>query len=108
MAAESWSRTAARRGSHGAPSRRVRRSGRRGRSLATQDSGLVRLWALPEEGLPTARVPLDGGNSFAALSPDGALAIPTGMTFVNSRWLRSTRAHHVATGQPAGPALRTS
>ena len=56
-----------------------------GRSLATQDGDLVRLWALPEEGVPTARVPLDGRHSFAALSPDGAFAIPTGMSFPRER-----------------------
>jgi len=77
-----------------------------GRSLATQDGDLVRLWALPEEGVPMVRVPLDGSRSFAALSPDGALAIPTGLTFSNNRALRSTRAYRVATGQPAGPPLR--
>ena len=31
-----------------------------GRSLATQDGDLVRLWALPEEGVPMAPLPLDG------------------------------------------------
>ena len=77
-----------------------------GRSLATQDGDLVRLWALPEEGLPMVRVPLDGKNSFAALSPDGALTIPTGMSFLRERALRSTRASRVATGRPAGPPLR--
>src|SRR5262249_7161764 len=51
-------------------------------------------------------LPLDGGDSFAALSPDGALAIPTGMTYEPYRGLRSTRAFHVATGRPAGPTLR--
>ena len=56
--------------------------------------------------MPTAHVPLDGKGSFAALSPDGALAIPTGMSFYGESMLRSTRASHVATGQPAGPALR--
>ncbi|HWE38915.1 MAG TPA: protein kinase [Isosphaeraceae bacterium] len=77
-----------------------------GRSLATQDSELVRLWALPEEGLPTARLPLDGRGSFAALSPDGTLAIPSGLTFEPEHTLRSTRAYHVATGRPAGPPIR--
>jgi eukaryotic-like serine/threonine-protein kinase len=76
-----------------------------GRALATQDSGLVRLWALPEEGVPTARVPLDGKSSLAALSPDGALVIPAGMNFQGESTLRSTRPHYVATGQPAGPPL---
>jgi WD40 repeat protein len=77
-----------------------------GRALATQDGDLVRLWALPEEGVPMARVPLDGRDSFAAVSPDGTLAISTGLTFLPNRGLRSTRAFHVATGQPAGPPLR--
>jgi len=77
-----------------------------GRSLATQDGDVVRLWALPDEGVPMVRVPLDGSRSFAALSPDGALAIPTGMSYSWNRALRSTRASHVATGQPAGPPLR--
>ncbi|MFI5456506.1 MAG: PQQ-binding-like beta-propeller repeat protein [Isosphaerales bacterium] len=75
-----------------------------GRSLATQDGHLVRLWALPEEGVPMVRLPLDGSRSFAALSSDGALAIPTGMSY--SPALRSTRSHRVATGRPAGPPLR--
>jgi WD40 repeat protein/tetratricopeptide (TPR) repeat protein len=78
----------------------------RGRALATREGELVRLWALPEEGVPMARLPLDGTHSFAALSPDGALTIPTGITCVSGRGLRSTRAYHVATGQPAGPPLR--
>jgi eukaryotic-like serine/threonine-protein kinase len=77
-----------------------------GRSLATQDGDLVRHWSLPEEGLPIVRVPLDGRGTFAALSPDGALTIATGMSFEGSRRLRSTRAVHVATGRPGGPPLR--
>ncbi len=77
-----------------------------GRSLATQDGGLVRLWALPEEGVPMVRLPLDGSGSCAALSPDGALAIPTGISFSRGGTLRCTRAFHVATGRTAGPALR--
>ena len=76
-----------------------------GRSLATQDGDLVRLWALPEEGVPMTRVLLDGKNSFAALSPDGALTIPTGRSFPPHP-LRSTRAYRVATGRPAGSPLR--
>ena len=76
-----------------------------GRSLATQDGDLVRLWALPEDGLPMVLVPLDGGKSFAAISPNGAVVIPTGMSY-SPRALRSTRASRVATGGPAGPELR--
>jgi WD40 repeat protein len=76
-----------------------------GRSLVTQDGDLVRLWALPEEGVPIVRAPLDGNRSFVALSPDGTLAIPTGMTFATPA-LHSTRAYRVTTGQPAGPILR--
>ena len=76
-----------------------------GRSLATQDGDLVRLWALPEEGLPMVLLPLDGGKSFAAVSPNGAVAIPTGMSYAE-RSLRSTRASRVATGVSAGPELR--
>ena len=79
-----------------------------GRSLATQDFGLVRLWALPEEGLPTARVPLGKGSSLAGLSPDGSLAIPKGVSFEGERGLQSTRAYHVATARPAGPPLGAS
>jgi len=75
-----------------------------GRSLATEDGDLVRLWALPAEGVPMVRVPLDGSRSFAALSADGALAIPRGMSYVPA--IRSTRAYRVATGRPAGPPLR--
>jgi WD40 repeat protein len=78
----------------------------RGRSLATQDSGLVRLWSLPEEGVSMAHSRLDGNSSFAALSPDGALTIPTGMTLDGDRNLGSTRAVRVASGEPAGPPLR--
>jgi WD40 repeat protein len=77
-----------------------------GRSLATQDFELVRAWALPREGVPILRVPLDGGNSFAALSPDGALVIPAGLSLSGTRSLRSTRAWRVATAEPAGPPLR--
>ena len=77
-----------------------------GQMLATQDGDLVRLWALPKAGVPTARVPLEGNNSFAALSPDGALTIPSGMGFSNNRPLQSTRVSRVATGQPVGPPLR--
>ncbi len=78
-----------------------------GRSLATQDGDLVRLWELPQEGLPIARVHIDSNHSFVALSPDGALAVPTGMSFP-TRSLTSTRACSVATGEAAGPALRTA
>jgi WD40 repeat protein len=74
-----------------------------GRSLATQDGDLVRFWAFPEEGVPMTRVPLGGRHSFAALSPDGALMIPSGMTYSES--LRHTRASRIATGRPAGPPL---
>jgi WD40 repeat protein len=79
-----------------------------GRSLVTQDGDLVRLWALPMEGLPMSLVPLDGKSSFAALSPDGTLTIPTGMSLHRESTLRSTRAYHVATGRPAGPPLRAN
>src|SRR5262249_53414017 len=75
-----------------------------GRSLATQDGDLVRIWALPREHVPIVRVPLDRQNAFAALSPDGALMIPTGLSY--SRLLGSTRAYRIATGKPAGPSLR--
>jgi WD40 repeat protein len=78
-----------------------------GRSLATQDGDLVRVWALPQEGVPIVRLPLAGKGSFAALSPDGALAIATGMSFAPQRTLRSTRAYRVATGEPAGPPIRS-
>ena len=40
-----------------------------GRSLATQDGDLVRLWALPEEGVPMARVPLDGSELVRRAQP---------------------------------------
>jgi WD40 repeat protein len=76
-----------------------------GRSLVTQDGELVRLWALPQEAVPIVRLPLDRGNSFAVLSTDGALAIPTGMSF-GPRVLRGMRAYRVATGEAAGPPLR--
>jgi WD40 repeat protein len=75
-----------------------------GRSVVTQDGELIRRWALPQEGVPVRAVPLDPHFSFAALSPDGALVLPTGMSFDPE--LRSTRAHRVATGEPAGPPLR--
>jgi WD40 repeat protein len=77
-----------------------------GRSLITRDFELIRLWTLPQEGVPMVRVPLDRENSFATLSPDGALVIPIGMSFPN-RKLRSTRAYRVATGESAGPFLRS-
>jgi WD40 repeat protein len=77
-----------------------------GRSLATQDFELIRLWALPQDGVPMVRLYPEGGHSFAALSPDGALAVPTGMSYSGFRGLRITRAYRVTTGEPAGPALR--
>ena len=83
-----------------------------GRSLVTQDGDLVRLWALPEEGVPMTRVPLDGKNSFAALSPDGALAIPTGMSFAERRapkhagLSRCDRPTGRAAAPPRGPDRR--
>ena len=77
-----------------------------GRSLLTQDGDLIRLWALPREGLPKTHVPLEGKGSFVALSPDGSLTIPTGMTYLSNRGLQSTRVHDVETGEPAGPPLR--
>jgi WD40 repeat protein len=76
-----------------------------GRSVATQDGELIRVWALPQEGVPMHAVPLEGEDRFTALSPDGTLAIPTGISYADRR-LRSTRAHRVATGEPAGPSLR--
>jgi WD40 repeat protein len=75
-----------------------------GRSLATQDGELIRLWALPQEGVRMLGLPLEQHSSFAALSPDGALAIPTGTSF--TRALQSTGAFRVATGDPASPSLR--
>ena len=75
-----------------------------GRSLVTQDRELIRLWTLPQDGLPIRGVGLDSDNTFAVLSPDGMLTIPTGMTFV--RGLKSTRAYWVATGEAAGPSFR--
>jgi WD40 repeat protein len=76
-----------------------------GRSLATQDGELVRVWSLPQAGIPIVPLPLDGEDSFTALSSDAALAIPTGISFADRR-LRSTRAYRVATGELAGPSLR--
>ena len=75
-----------------------------GRSLATQDGDLVRLWALPEEGVPMVRVPLDGNSSFAALSPDGALTIPTGMSFHQQR----SEARGPIASRPADRPVRPS
>ncbi len=77
-----------------------------GRSVATQDFDLMRVWTLPRDGVPMRPVPLDPLSSFAALSPDGTLVIPTGMTYSGNRALRSTRVHDVATGEPVGPSLR--
>ena len=81
-----------------------------GRSVATQDGDLIRLWRLPEEGVPIVPVPLDGKSSFAALSPDGALTISTGMSFTPTRTLRSTRAYRLcsahANGRPSPAAAR--
>jgi WD40 repeat protein len=75
-----------------------------GRSLATQDGDLIRVWALPQEAVPMNRVPLDGNSSFAALGIDGALIIPIGGS--HSPALQQTRAYRVATSRPAGPPLR--
>ena len=75
-----------------------------GRSLVTQDRELIRVWALPQDGLPLRGVELDSRNALAVLSPDGTLAIPTGTTM--DRGLKSTRAYRVATGEAAGPSLR--
>jgi WD40 repeat protein len=77
-----------------------------GRSAATQDGELIRLWTLPREGVPIHRLHPQGGHSFAALSPDGALVIPSGMSYSWIRALQDTRAYRVATGEPAGPPLR--
>ena len=77
-----------------------------GQSVATQDGQLVRIWALPGDGVPITRVPV-GSRSFAAVSPDGALAFPTGMSMWLDR-IRMTRVYHVATGQPTGPPLHSS
>jgi WD40 repeat protein len=77
-----------------------------GRSFATQDGELVRLWALPEPAVPIARLPLDGRGSFVALGPDGAQAVLTGMICISCRELRSARAFHLASARPAGPPLR--
>jgi hypothetical protein len=63
-----------------------------GRSLATQDGELVRLWTLPQEGLPMFGVTLDPKGSFAALSPDGALVIPTGQSYAIPARPCTTRA----------------
>src|SRR5262249_4320323 len=71
-------------------------------TLATQDADLVRLWSAPDEGLPIDRVHL-GPYSFAAISRDGALAIPTGVTIKWPGRTQETRAYRVATGEPAGP-----
>ena len=60
---------------------------------------------LPGDGVPITRVPV-GARSFAAFSPDGALAIPTGMSMWLDR-IRVTRVYHVATGQAAGPPLHS-
>ncbi len=76
-----------------------------GRLIATaQDGELVRIWGLPGEPIPMTRLPLADSISFAALSPDGALVIPTGSSYVSCR-LSTTRASSLETGRPAGPGL---
>jgi WD40 repeat protein len=75
-----------------------------GRSLVTQDHELIRVWTLPQDGLPMRGAELDSHHAFAMLSPDGTLAIPTGTTI--DRGLKSMRAYRVATGEAAGPSFR--
>ena len=77
-----------------------------GRSLATQDGDLVRLWALPEEGVPMVRVPLDGERLVRRAQPRRRAHDPDRDELQSARALRSTRASRVATGRPAGPPLR--
>ena len=76
-----------------------------GREIATQDGDLIRLWELPDPAAPKSWLPMDGPGAFATLSPDGTLAIPTGMSFLPGRGLRNIRASHVSTGRPAGPEI---
>ena len=77
-----------------------------GKVLATRDSNLVRLWTLPEEGVPVVHLPTDGEQSLAAFSPDGRLSIPTGMSYARSGRPRSIVAHRVSDVQPGGPAIQ--
>ncbi|QDV32337.1 WD40 repeat domain-containing serine/threonine protein kinase [Tautonia plasticadhaerens] len=76
-----------------------------GRAIATQDGDLIRLWGLPRQAAPKARLPLDNPASFVSISPDGTLAIPTGVSFEPDRGLRSVRAYRISTGRPAGPGF---
>jgi WD40 repeat protein/serine/threonine protein kinase len=77
-----------------------------GRSLVTgQEGGQVRVWGLPQGNPRGYRVPLDGQNSFARLSPDGKHLLASGMSHGDCTLL-STRVYDVAGGKPAGPALR--
>ncbi len=75
-----------------------------GRSLATRDGDLVRLWALPGDGVPITRVPV-GASSFAAISPDGSLAIPTGLsiTWGGIRFDAGLSRRDGRAGRPAAP-----
>ena len=54
-------------------------------------------------GVPMSRVPLDGKDSFAALSPDGALTDPDGMSYREPEHAPSTRAYP-RRDRPAGRA----
>ncbi len=80
-----------------------------GRSLVTQDIDLIRLWTLPQEGLPMLGVELDPYYSFAAVSPDGALRNPDR----GELWPKPGTSEHAGlprcdrrTGRPVPPAGR--
>jgi WD40 repeat protein/Flp pilus assembly protein TadD len=76
-----------------------------GRLFATaQADGLVRVWAPPRGDDRDRRLPVDGGPTFARLSPNGREVIATGAGWRRENLL-ATRVYTVAGGGPAGPSL---
>jgi WD40 repeat protein len=65
--------------------------------------GRVCLWQLPE-GPPASYSLPSGWGTLTALSPDGRLVLPRGMSFRNGALL-STQAYHADSGRAAGPRL---
>ncbi len=73
-----------------------------GRSVASGEDGLVRVWRLPE---PQARHRIPAaGPTLSALSADGAAAAIAGFTNQASE-LHTTRVYDLATGKPLGPEI---
>ena len=77
-----------------------------GKDLATWEDNLVRLWTLPKEGASVVYLPMDGEHSLAAFSPDGRLAIPTGMSFGRDGRPRNLVAYRASDGKSDGLAIQ--